>query len=150
MSNGSVRQAISYLDKCKDLSQDISTESVISCLGDYSYDIYFNLTNSIIDCNKQEILNIIDKLYIDGTDLKLFISNYLSFILQLSKYCIFKQMNGVKIPIKYEEKVKYTTGIENNVNWFDKLLDNVLKIKQSIKNDFDIKTTIEVMLLGCC
>ena len=147
LGQGSMRQAIAYLDKCKDYSTDITIENVKSCLGDYSYDIYFNLTNSIIDGNKLEIINIIENLYHNGNDLKLFISNYLEFILQLTKYCMFNDINITTIPVSYEDKVKYTTGIEDKLKFFNSFIDRVLDIKKTIKGDSDIKTTLEVMLL---
>ena len=148
LSDGSMRQAISYLDKCKDYSTDITLQNVIDCLGNYSYDIMFDLTNSVIDGNKANIIKIIDDLYQNGTDLKLFISDYLGFILQLTKYTIFGDMAVVSIPVYLEEKVKYTVGIENATKFFNSFMDKVLKIKQAIKGDSDIKTTFEVMLLN--
>lgn len=148
LADGSMRQALTYLDKCKDYSTNITMDNVIACLGNYSYDIYFDLTNAVIDNNKQRIIDIIEQCYANGSDLKLFVSNYLKFILQLTKYTLFRSMIGVDIPIMLEEKVKYTTGIENNVVWFNKYLDKILNLKSLIKNDSDIKTTIEVCLIS--
>lgn len=148
LAEGSMRQALTYLDKCKDYSTDITMNNVIACLGNYSYDIYFDLTNAVIDNNKQKIITIIEQCYENGSDLKLFISNYMKFILQLTKYTLFKSMSGIDIPLSLEEKIKYTTGIENNVVWFNKYLDKILKLKSLIKNDSDVKTTIEVCLLS--
>lgn len=148
LSEGSLRQAISYLDKCKDYSNNLTINSVIECLGNYSYDIYFDLTNAVIDGNKEQIIKIIEYCYNQGTDLKLFVANYLKFILQLDKYILLKSMNCIDIPAYLEDKVKYVTGIENNVQWFSKYLDKVLDLKCMIKNDSDIKTTIEVTLIA--
>ena len=148
LADGSMRQALTYLDKCKDYSTNITMDNVIACLGNYSYDIYFDLTNAVIDNNKQRIIDIIEQCYANGSDLKLFVSNYLKFILQLTKYTLFRSMIGVDIPIMLEEKVKYTTGIENNVVWFNKYLDKILNLKSLIKNDSDIKTTVEVCLIS--
>lgn len=148
ISQGSMRQAISYLDKCKDYSNDITIENAIECLGNYSYDIFFKLTNSIIDNNKSELFNIFDDLYISGTDLKLFISNYFDFILQLYKYIIFKDISITDIPTAYKQSVDYTVNIQNADKFFNSLLNRLLDIKQSIKFDSNIKTTIEVMLIN--
>ena len=148
LSEGSMRQAISYLDKCKDFSNNITLDNVIQCLGNYSYDIFFALTNNIIDGNKIKVLEIIDSLYNDGTDLKLFIAKYLEFILQLLKYLLFKDIAVVNIPAILENEIKYTINIDNAEKFFSAYLERILKIKQSIKNDGDIKTTIEVMLLS--
>lgn len=148
LSNGSMRQAISYLDKCKDFSTDITLQNVIDCLGNYSYDIFFALTNSIIDGNRVKVFEIFDDLYNSGTDLKLFITKYLEFILQLLKYLLFKDISVVNLPQHLENDIKYTINIDNAEEFFMAYLDRILKIKQAIKNDGDIKTTIEVMLLS--
>lgn len=148
LSEGSMRSAITYLDKCKDYSFNITLENVIECLGNYSYDVFFDITNSVIDGDRAKIMTIFDSLYHEGTDLKLFITKYLEFILQLNKYCIFNDLSVTTIPVALEEKVKYTVNIEDALKFFSSYLDKILKIKQAIKGDSDIKTTIEVMLLN--
>lgn len=148
LSNGSVRQAISYLDKCKDFSNFISYSNVNKVLGDYSYDVMFDLTNAIIDCNKNSIIDIVDKLYFNGNDLKLFMDTYVSFALDLTKFCIFKTLEVTSIPEELLEKVKYTTGIENNSKWFNNLIDKLLDIRFKLTGDSSPKTTLEIMLLS--
>lgn len=148
IANGSMRQAIAYLDKCKDYSTVISVNNVLEVLGDYSYDTMFELTNAIIDDNKNKIINIIETIYNKGSDLKLFIDSYLEFILDLTKYCIFNSMSVVKIPTTMKQNLDYTIAIENKEQFFNKFIDKVLKIKQAIKGDSNIKATIEIMLLN--
>ena len=149
MSNGSARQSITYLDKCKDYSTYISVENVKEVLGDCSYDTFFDLVDAIVDDNKSKIISIIDSTYDKGTDLKLFISNFLSFVLQLTKFYLLNgNMSGVNIPESYIDRIKYSVGIENGDKYLCELVNKLLKIKQAIKVDSDIRTTIEVMLLN--
>lgn len=149
LSSGSARQSITYLDKCKDFSTMISIQNVKEVLGDCSYDTFFALTNALIDNNKKGVSIIIDNLYKSGTDLKLFISNFTSFVLQLAKYCVLgNSLEGSRIPKTYLNDVVYSTNVENNSKVFCDLVDRLLKVKQAIKNDSDINTTIEIMLLN--
>ena len=148
IANGSMRQAISYLDKCKDYSKAILLSNVLNVLGDYSYDTMFNLTDAIVSSNKSDILNIIEDLYNKGNDLKLFIDAYLDFALDLTKYCIFNSLSVTKIPQTMKKSIDYTTNIENREQFFNRFIDKILKIKQAIKGDANIKTTIEIMLLN--
>lgn len=148
LSNGSVRQAISYLDKCKDFANFISYSNVNKVLGDYSYGVMFDLTNAIIDCNKNSIIDIVDKLYFNGNDLKLFMDNYVQFVLDLTKFCIFKTLDVTSISEELLEKVKYTTGIENNTKWFNNFIDKLLDIRFKLTGDSSPKTTLEIMLLS--
>lgn len=147
LGQGGMRQSISYLDKCKDYSTNITLNNIIECLGNYSYDVFFNLTNAVIDGDREQILKIIDTLYFEGSDLKLFISRYLEFILQVVKYLIFNDIKFTTIPFNCNDQLVYLTNIDDSLNYFNKYLDKVLNIKKEVKNDSDIKTTFEIMLL---
>ena len=70
--------------------------------------------------------------------------------MQLTKFIIFNDITATDIPEYYLDKVKYTVGIQDNLKWFNAFIDKLLNIKLSIKNDLDIKTTIEILLLECC
>lgn len=148
LGNGSLRQSISLLDKCKDFSNDITESNVVKCLGNYSYDIFFTLTNAIIDGNVDVILKVIDDLYYNGNDLKLFISKYLEFIVQVIKYIVLGDVSYTSIPVRYENDLQYLTNVDDKFNYFNSIMNRVLDIKKEIKVDNDVKTTIQVMLIS--
>jgi DNA polymerase III subunit gamma/tau len=150
ISNGGLRDAISMLEKALDYSHDLIMDNVLKALGISDYTTFFNLTDAIVDGKEAVVLNIIDNYYDNGGDLKLFIDTYLTFILDLTKYCMFKDMAPTRIPSSMEEKVKYTTGIENNIKYFTHLTDLVLDIKNNIRYDSNNKTTVEIMLIQAC
>ena len=101
LSLGSMRQAIAYLEKCKDYSNSITLNNVLSVLGDFSYDTYFKLVNAIIDKNRVDVINTIEDLYNKGNDLKLFLDMFIEFVLDLDKFTIFKSFDIIKIPQSY-------------------------------------------------
>ena len=148
MSLGSLRQAIAYLDKCKDYSTEITVDNVIKVLGNFSYDIYFDVVNAVIDKDSKKIISLIDGLYNDGADLKLFIELFLEFVLDLTKYIIFKSFDVIKIPSEYQDKLEYTINVENPGKYYNHLIDKILELKQLIKGDSNLKTTIEVFLIS--
>lgn len=147
LCNGGMRDALAFLDKCSGYSSDLCIQNALKVLGNFSYDSMFSLTNAIIDNNENDICTIIEDYYNNGNDLKLFIEQYLDFILDLTKYCIFNSLEILKIPQLYSKDIRYTTGIDNNKKYFSWLCDRVLMIKNSIKNDSNARTTIIVMLL---
>ncbi|MBQ6627894.1 MAG: DNA polymerase III subunit gamma/tau [Methanobrevibacter sp.] len=147
MALGSMRQAISYLDKCKDYG-DVTPENICTVLGNFSYDVFFDLTNAIIDKNGEKVIEIIEDLYSKGDDLKLFTEMFFDFLLDLTKYIIFKSFEIIKIPESYLEKIVYTINVENPEKYYNHLIDKVLELKQLIKGDSMIKNTIEVFLLS--
>lgn len=153
ISDGCVRQAIAYLEKvlayCAGES-NITIDDVLNCLGNFSYKAFFELTDSFIDGDEGKVINIIENFYNSGVDLKLFVEQYLDFVLDLTKYCIFKNAEGLKIPSSMVESLNYTTNIENNINYFNYLLDKVLNIKNAIKYDVNNRTTVEIMSINIC
>ena len=108
----------------------------------------FNLTNAIIDWRRSSVIELVDSMYNKGLDLKLFMDNYVPFVLDLTKYCIFKTLDVTSIPQELLEKVKYTTSIENNIKWFNNLVDKLLDIRFKLTGDNSPKTTLEILLLN--
>ena len=147
LSQGSMRQAIAYLEKCKDYSESITLDNVLTVLGDFSYDTYFSLVNAIIDKNKSEVINIIEDLYQKGNDLKIFFDMFIEFVLDLTKYVIFKSFDIIKIPDTYKDKIEYTVNVEDAARYYNHLLDSLLETKVLLKGDNDIKTTLEISLI---
>lgn len=147
LSDGGMRDAISMLEKASNYSKDLSIKNVLDSLGNFSHSLMFNLTNSIVDGNEKEIINTIESIYNQGIDLKLFVDLYLEFILDLTKFSLFNDMKVTKIPTSMEKETKYSTGFTNNVSYFNKLVSGVLELKNLIKTDSAIKSTITITLL---
>ena len=161
LSNGGVRDAISLLEKSANYNTDLSINNVLDCLGNFSYDSFFDLTNSFVDKDEGAVLNLIEHFYNSGKDLKLFIEQYLEFTLDLTKYCLFNDMSCVKIPLSLEAVklpngepstrcMKYVTGFDGSLTYFNSLVENILKIKNAIRYDVNSKTTIEAMCISIC
>ena len=148
MAMGSMRQAISYLDKCKDFSTTINVDNVLSVLGNFSYDVFFDLVNALIDKNNSVIINTVEELYNRGDDLRLFVDLFSEFILDLDKYIIFKSFEIIKIPSSYLEKIEYTINVENPEKYYGHLIDKLLELKQLIKGDNNLRVTLEIFLIS--
>lgn len=147
ISSGGMRDAISTLEKCASYSTDLNINNVLSALGNFSYHTMFDLVNSLIDGNEQSVLNIIDSFYNSGNDLKLFVDMFLSFCLDISKYTIFQSCDILKIPTSMEDLLKNSTNFENANQYYMYLVNQLLEIKNMLKNDTNVKTTLEIMLL---
>ena len=150
LANGGMRTAISYLEKVSDYSKEFNIKETLNILGDFSYELMFELTNGILDGNYSVVLSKIDDLYNNGYDLKLFIEKYLEFILDILKYCTFNNLDLTKIPQSYLDDVVFLAGEGDNKTFFSRFVDRILEIKNTIKYDTNIKSTIEVMLTNLC
>lgn len=156
LSNGCLREAITKLDQCASLSTDLSLSNTKVILGESPFERMLKLTNILIGGNEAYALMAIEQLAAEGRDLKQFINDYLSFSLELTKYILFKNITLTEIPEYLENStdemisVSYTTSFKDSLAWFNYLTDKLLEIKKVIKNDTNVKASIEAYLLQIC
>ena len=155
LSNGGMRDAISMLEKCVGYSIDLSIDNVLQSLGNFSFETFLDITNSLIDKDKEKALKVIEDVFNKGSDLKQFIEQYLDFILDINKYCIFHDLSLTKIPSSLENNntnlcVNYVTDFGGSDKFYKLLLDRLFDIKNSLRYDSMPKTTIEIGLLSIC
>lgn len=156
LCNGCMREAITKLDQCADYSTDLSLENSKNVLGEAPFERMLKLTNCLIGGNEQFMLAAIETLAREGKDLKQFVNEYLSFVLELSKYVLFKNISFTNIPAYLEHSademtsVSYTTSFEGALDWFNYIIAKLLEIKNMIKNDTNVKAIIEAYLLQVC
>lgn len=147
LANGGVRDAISMLEKCAEYSKSLSMDNVLKVVGDFSYDMMFDLTNAIIDGDRKSIVSVMDACDGSGMDVKLFVDRYMDFVLDLDKFCLFGDISKTKLPStlldpKFEgdtRSVRYTTGIENAAKVFSSIVVKVNELRYRLRYD-DCKT----------
>ena len=146
VSDGGMRTAIANVEKCADYGP-LVIDNVLDCLGAYSYELYFELVNSIIDGNDARVLEIIEDVHAKGSDLKLFVEQFLNFCLDVTKYAIFKSCRLVKMPSSLESQLQNATNFDNAAGCYNYIIDRLLDLKLILKTDTNIKDTIEVHML---
>lgn len=147
LANGCMRDALTMLDKCVDYSRDLAIQNVFEALGDFSYPDMFALINALIDGNEGEVLKRISTISDKGSDLKLFVDQFLTFTLDLAKYALFKNMELLQVPASFEEDVKNATNFEAPEKYYSYVVDKLLDLKNMIKGDSNITSTVEVIML---
>ena len=156
LCDGCMREALTMLDQCADLSNDLSLENTKAVLGEAPFERMLKLTNCLISCNEQFTLVAIETLAQEGKDLKQFVNEYLSFALELTKYVLFKNISVTNIPAYLENtvdpmtSVSFTTSFDGALEWFNYLTDKLLEIKNSIKYDTSVKAIVEAYMLQIC
>ena len=156
LCDGCMREALTKLDQCADLSTDLSLENTKMVLGEAPFERMLKLTNFLIGKNEQYTLMAIEMLASEGKDLKQFIDEYLGFTLELTKYILFKNIALTNIPAYLEKSedpsvsVNMTTSFPESIAWFNRLTDKLLEIKNAIKHDTSVKYTVEAYLLQIC
>ena len=148
--NGELRNAISLLETCADYNIDLNIDNVVYALGNYSYDVYFNLVNNIIDGKTSECFSILSDIYKSGSVLEKFVDSFLDFNLDITKYLLCQDIGVTKFPISVEKDLKFCTAFDNASSYYFYIIDKLLELKQMIKSDSNVKSTIEVMFSKMC
>lgn len=147
ISNGGARDAIATLEKVASMNSVLSLQDTLDVLGTYSYDVFFTLVNNIIDGNQAEVVKTISEIYYKGNDLKIFVDQFFSFVLDVTKYSLFHSTDLLEIPSALTDKLDSSVNIENAPKYYMYIVDNLLELKAKIKNDTSIKTTVEATFL---
>lgn len=148
IANGSMREALSLLGQIADYSKgSIDMESIRSTLGSYSYENFFGLTNAILDGNEKETIKYYKDYEDTGSDLKLFVNQYFTFILDILKYSLFKDTSVINIPNIYIKDLDNLINFDSPEKYYNYILDRLMNLRQMIKNDSYINSTILTVLL---
>lgn len=150
LSEGGMRDAITMLDKCASFNTSISIQNVMKALGSSNYETLFNLTDFIVDRDEKQALSVINSVFEEGIDLKNFLNQYITFILDLGKYITTKDFTFIKIPSVYRDRIEYTINVENAKEFYNLFLETLVKLKEVLRWETQIKTTFELYILKLC
>lgn len=153
LSQGCMRDALTYLDKCSDYSKDLNIDNTKDILGNVNFETMFKLTWALQDKKVDEVLSICDDLVNNSKDLRQFIDLYMSFILDLMKFSIFNNISITGIPeylATADNAVVQFTVEKSPREFFNSLLEKLLTLKQQIKYDTSYVNTIEATFIDFC
>lgn len=149
-SHGEMRNAISKLETCIDYSKTLSIETALQALGSFSYELFFKLINKIVDGDFKEVCDVIDNVYMSGSDMKLFVTNFLSFVLDVMKFSMNHDVYCTKLPVTYKDQLEFTVGFDNAMKYYSYYVDKLLELKNMLKTDSEPYQTIIVMFNRMC
>lgn len=145
--DGSLRTAISLLDKVSAYDTELSIQNALMALGDYSSRTLFGLLYYMVKHDNKHIISQIEYLYETGIDLKQFVSQFIEFILDVLKYNIFYDLSVTKFTQSDENILKTHLIFDNSLNIYNKYLDSLMELTSTIKYESNPKSTIEIAFL---
>lgn len=148
IADGGMRDAITMMDKCLGYSKELTIQNVIIALGAQNYSTLFDITNLILDGKSDEVIQRIEEIYLQGQDLKQFISHYTTFLLDCCKYKLLKNFDYIQIPITYQKQLDSYS--DSDIKFIHYALERVIKLGAFIKWESLPKTFIEAELLYLC
>ncbi len=138
-----MRTAISYLDKVSSFTDEITVENVVSALGISDYENIYQLLINILDEEIKGSIDIIENIYNSGKDLKLFIKQFIQFVLDVEKYLLYDSYDYIQIPNTIDLSL-FNIGDDQKLL---KLLDIMIELSNQIKYDQNPKVLIESKIL---
>jgi len=141
-----MRDAISMLDKCLSFIHNLGVEEVVKALGISDYENLNRLLEYILCSNDKGCMYIIEDVYNQGKDLKLFIKQFVNYILDVCKYQIYNSYDFVQIPNTID--LQYFLDFDYNI--ILNILDEIIELSNQIKYEQNPKILIESKILIIC
>lgn len=149
LADGGMRDAIMKLDTVLGYTTNITLQAVLDCLGITNYEHLLKIVQGIINKQADEPIQIIDSIYRDGKDLKLFVKDLNKFVLDLCKLNITRNKELTMIPT---DIMRQCIHIATNTSKYDlvDILDGVNNLLDKIKYEQNAKNLIESELIILC
>lgn len=145
VSSGGMRDAITLMDKCLSLSNNLSLQYVLQAIGGENYNTFIAFLYALEIRRKEMTIKIIEDVYNAGKDVKQFMRDFAKFILEVEKYALYKNFDYISLPNTLDNELEQL--IDNSL--FD-VMDFVVSLNSQIKWDSDPKTLIELSILIYC
>lgn len=156
LSDGGMRDAISLMDTCISYSSKVELKDVFDLLGTPEIESFITILYAIYDKDQRKLIETIEMIYTDGKDLKVFIKELTSFIVEIKKLLLFKGMDYVKIPAVYEQDMKDLVNKINRTSEvgvskeLDQLFEHINNINTKIRHESQVKVAVEGELMILC
>lgn len=150
-ANGGMRSAISLMEKCLGLLNNkkyLDIKDIMSILGTIEYDTMLDLLRCLLfidDEYETKLFNIIEEMDRQGKDLRLFISNFLTFMFDIIKFKYTKNINDTLLPPteEWKEMLKKITSIKDIIIDLTDILTDILNLNNIVKYENAPLTIIE-------
>lgn len=149
LADGGMRDAIMKLDTVLGYTTNITLQAVLDCLGITNYQHLVTIVQGIINKQPNEPIQIIDKIYKDGKDLKLFVKDLNKFVLDLCKLSITHNKELTMIPTDIMRQCIHIATNTPKYQLVD-ILDAINNLLDKIKYEQNPKNLIESELILLC
>lgn len=129
MANGGMRLAISMYEKVINYNYTPTIKEVAKILGTASYDIMYDLMESVYDRKPKNLVVTMEELNLEGVDFKLVMKDFVDFNLELLKYNLTKDSKYTTIPEYYLKNRDSLYGVDFLMEINDALLSSTNEIK---------------------
>lgn len=145
ISEGGMRDAITLLDKCISYDKNINIENITKALDFTDMRIMVELSDKLFNRDAEKVVELTEKIYQDGQDIKLFVKQYLNYVVNVIKYKLTNKKELTNLPMSILAELD---KIEYNATFYNLLMDNLVKLNESIKWETNPKILLQATLLS--
>lgn len=146
VANGGCRDAITLLDKCLSLSEEVTLKHVLKTIGTEDYNTFITFLSALLEKEKETSIKVIEDVYNAGKDIKQFMKDFSKFILEVEKYALYNNFDYISLPNTLKNELEQLIGGDGLFN----VMDFVVSLNNQIKWDNEPKTLIELSILIYC
>lgn len=144
IAQGGMRDAITLLDKCLAYSEELTMDNVLKALGIADYDSMMTFIGAYADADISSGIDVLNKVYMSGKDLKQFIKSVTEFTLDIYKYKNLVDFKYLNCPDTKSIK-DFLRLVDIRLD--DPMLKSLIKLNQDIKWDTNPKARIEAWFI---
>lgn len=149
VADGGMRDAITLLDKCLSYTSNLELDKVVQVLGMTNYTVMVELLMDIINGQPEFVLETIEKVHMDGQDLKQFVKQFTNFLLEVCKCNYLSTDQYIQLPYHVYDRIVETFDTPQYTITYQ-LLDKFLDLNSKIKWETVPKPLIQATLLLFC
>lgn len=152
ISDGAMRDALSILDQCMSFyyGEVITMEKVTDITGSVDRNVFFDLTQAIVDNNSAKAMDIIDSLILKGRDIIQFSAEYVGHLRNLLvAVSINTHSSALDYSMEYIEKLrKQATSIP--YDYLMELIGIFSDLQTQLKYSASPRILLEVYTIKAC
>jgi len=148
LADGGVRTAIGILEKAMKLDQP-EISQITELAGAVNYREIIKLFMIIFDSQDiGELIEFIEELHSEGVNLEKFMEQSAYFIVEITKYAVFRDFEYIKIPIMYKDELDNVLKVLGTAEKpLRELFNELNKISNLLRYETDKKLLIEGKLM---
>jgi DNA polymerase-3 subunit gamma/tau len=146
LSEGGMRDALTLLDKCLAYSKDLTLENVLKALGTVDYNTMCDATSYMVQSNVENMINLVEDIYLQGKDLKQFVDQWIKFVIDITKGVMGCDWKLLSLP-KTEDIERFIEFLQPFDDELVGLLNKLVNLKSEIKYSSTVKYDIEAMII---
>lgn len=148
LSNGGMRDAITLMDKCLSYTKELTVDAVNDVLGNVGLKELLNFIELLHFEETAKSLQFVEDKYMQGLDMRQFINQLYTTLLQLSIYWYTNDIALSGLPVSSNEVEKWLSECDEEFfTSIHKMLEDVTKLKAEARWESNLKMRIDAWIV---